>query len=158
MRKEITYVGLLSLVFAGVTLPLDLWGYATMIGDARPVIKAFLPLVGSTLAVFLGGLILVTLIVDILRGIKKVSYNIEHRENQNRKHTVNFLDSFINNINSIQETDRNIWSNSRVEEGEKMKSRLLISKEYLKNLKLVPPGIKTVNDIDWTPFFVPIIK
>ena len=58
-------------LFAALTLPLDFLGYATMIGEAWPTIRAFLPLIGSTLAVGFTFWIVMRLAFDIGKCLKE---------------------------------------------------------------------------------------
>lgn|GEM_PF-5223727 len=63
--KAAHYAASAGFLYGVLTLPFDLHGYATMIGEAWSVIAAFLPLVRTMLAVSTGIWISWNFVVDV---------------------------------------------------------------------------------------------
>lgn len=59
-------------IYTAFTLTRDVFGYATMIGDAWPIVRAFLPLIGSTLFVFFVCLMIFSAFNDIPDFFRKM--------------------------------------------------------------------------------------
>ena len=137
MHKSIRYALSIAAFYGAITLPFNFWGHATMIGDAWPVIKAFLPWIGSTLAVGIAILVPCMIVEDVKKSRAK-----------KKNHLLEIMNFIVDKLNHELGKLRHIYekkiSRSDIE---KIKSQSEIYKKELICWELAPSDIS--NDVGW---------
>ena len=59
-RRKVQYIGALSGIWAAIVLLANIWRVSTMISEEWPIIRAFLPPIGSTILVASGVWLVIT--------------------------------------------------------------------------------------------------
>ena len=125
--KAARYSISVGFLYTALTLPFDLHGYATMIGEAWPVIAAFLPLIGTMLAVSTGVWIVWNRAIDVPQACRRSKMRRENRRLNERQELVKAMRFVAENVRVLD----NIGN-------PELALRVRLGMDYLTAMKIAP--------------------